>query len=345
MRYHRIRVAGAAAAAIFLLTIGGCGGYKPPPMPPKNAKSQPSPAQAAVAAPAPPKNLLDVRRGFQTKLLDQPRKPPEAPEPPPRVFQLVKYASPAGQLAAYVSPDPGDGRRHPAVLWAHGGFNGIGGYLWEPGTPENDQSVNAFVEAGLVVFCPSWRGENDNPGRWEMFYGEVDDLVAAIDYLARLPYVDPQRIYLAGHGTGGTLTLLGAVATDRFRAAFSFGGAADIDLVVRDGRGYGNTPYDYHSAEESKMRSAVHFVQYLQRPTFYLEGEKSVYGEDALRMERRAKEQNRPFHALIVPGANHTNILEPLTRLVAKKILQDIGPACNITLDAAEVRKAFERKP
>jgi hypothetical protein len=62
-------------------------------------------------------------------------------------------------------------------------------------------------------------------------------------------------------------------------------------------------------------------------------------------MERRAKEQNRPFRALIVPGANHFSILEPLTRLVAKKILQDTGPTCNITLDAAEVRKAFERKP
>ncbi len=50
-------------------------------------------------------------------------------------------------------------------------------------------------------------GENDNPGQFELFYGEVDDAVAAIDYLRSVPYVDPSRIYLAGHSTGGSITL------------------------------------------------------------------------------------------------------------------------------------------
>lgn len=51
---------------------------------------------------------------------------------------------------------------------------------------------------------PSFRGEDRNPGSYEMFYGELEDLDAAYDWLAKQPWVDPDRIYLAGHSTGGT---------------------------------------------------------------------------------------------------------------------------------------------
>lgn len=32
-----------------------------------------------------------------------------------------------------------------------------------------------------------------------MFYGEIEDLEEARKYVASLPYVDPNRIYLVGH--------------------------------------------------------------------------------------------------------------------------------------------------
>ena len=66
---------------------------------------------------------------------------------------------------------------------------------------------------------PSLRGGNDNPGRREGFFGEVDDILAATDYLARQPHVDPKRIYLGGHSTGGTMVMLVAESTDRYCAA------------------------------------------------------------------------------------------------------------------------------
>jgi hypothetical protein len=40
------------------------------------------------------------------------------------------------------------------------------------------------------MMFPSLRGGNDNPGAREGFYGEVDDVVAASEFLARQPYVD-----------------------------------------------------------------------------------------------------------------------------------------------------------
>ena len=73
------------------------------------------------------------------------------------------------------------------------------------------------------MMFPSLRGGNDNPGVREGFFGEVDDVLAAAEYLSKQAFVDPQRIYLGGHSTGGTLVLLVAECSGRFRAVFSFG--------------------------------------------------------------------------------------------------------------------------
>lgn len=55
------------------------------------------------------------------------------------------------------------------------------------------------------MMFPSLRGGNDNPGVKEGFLAEVDDVLAAADFLGKQNYVDPGRIYLGGHSTGGTL--------------------------------------------------------------------------------------------------------------------------------------------
>jgi hypothetical protein len=68
---------------------------------------------------------------------------------------------------------------------------------------------------------PVLRGGNDNQVPKESFLGEVQDVVAAAGHLEDLPYVDSDRIYLGGHSTGGTLALLVAECSDRFRAVCS----------------------------------------------------------------------------------------------------------------------------
>ena len=73
------------------------------------------------------------------------------------------------------------------------------------------------------MMYPSLRGGNNNPGHMESFFGEVDDVLAARALLAKLPYVDPERIYLGGHSTGGTLALLVAECSGAFRGVFAFG--------------------------------------------------------------------------------------------------------------------------
>lgn len=260
-----------------------------------------------------------------------------ADEPDGKAFELIRYPSPAGELAAYLTPDPKDGKKHPAIVWAHGGFGGIGSYFWEPAGKRNDQSARAFRESGIVMMCPSWRGENDNPGRFELFYGEVEDFLAAIEHVKKLPYVDPQRVYIGGHSTGGTMTLLAAVSSDQFRAAFSFGGMIDGVQTLGDGEGYGNTPYDPKSNIDHRLRSPMRYASFIRRPTFYFEGGEYYDEGSAGLMQLRALTHFESFHL----RGDHFDILNPITHLIAEKITRDTGTQCNIRFTKSELQQRY----
>jgi pimeloyl-ACP methyl ester carboxylesterase len=245
MRIFFIKLILFVAAASVSLT--GCDRGSNP-----SASAQSSPAQ---------KTLAEAREGFATKLLRRETVGKPVPEPPPNLFRSVAYQSPMGEMAAYVSTSAGDGRKHPAIIWIAGGFaNSVSEIAWQPGPAGNDQSGSAFREAGIVMMYPSLRGGNKNPGCLEGFYGEVDDVLAAADFLAKLDYVDPGRIYLGGHSTGGTLALLVAESSGRFRSVFSFGPVGDI-------RGYGaeNLPFNISDRREVKLRSPANWLHAARR--------------------------------------------------------------------------------
>jgi dipeptidyl aminopeptidase/acylaminoacyl peptidase len=54
-------------------------------------------------------------------------------------------------------------------------------------------------------------------------------VIAAGQYLATLPYVDPARIYLAGHSVGGTLALLASEMPSPYAAIAAYSGAPSLD--------------------------------------------------------------------------------------------------------------------
>jgi alpha/beta superfamily hydrolase len=291
----------------------------------------------------PDADLMTARRGFKTRVVANKNYEADGPvdQPPRKYFSIVQYPSAVGPLAAYLSPDPGDGKKHPALVYAHGGFGGINGINF------GREEFAPFRDAGYVLFCPSWRGENVNKGQYEMFYGEVDDAVAAVNYLAKQPYVDPSRIYMLGHSTGGTVTLLAAEANAPLRAAFSFGGAPDVAQAE-----YGNTPFDREAENEVRLRSAIHFVKPLKVPTFYFEGDtnpngtpSSGYLPAARRMQALADEANAPFKMYVVKGGTHFNIVQPVSTLLVDKLRADTGEKFDVTITAAEVNKAFASSP
>src|SRR5262249_29248146 len=155
----------------------------------------PNAPAASVARPASgARTLTEERRGFVTKAKDTGPHESAPPKPPAKTFSLERYRAPVGDLWAYVTPRPPGGARRPAIVWISGGFdNGIGDFAWKPQPADDDQSARAFREAGIVLVLPSLRGGSGNPGHRELLFGEVDDVLGAIDYASKLDYVDPAR--------------------------------------------------------------------------------------------------------------------------------------------------------
>ena len=79
--------------------------------------------------------------------------------------------------------------------------------------------------------------------------------------------MDPARLYLGGHSTGGTLVLLVAASSDRFRGVFSFGPVDDVS-------GYGSQflPFNTWSRREIELRSPIYWLHSVRSPTFVFEG-------------------------------------------------------------------------
>ena len=171
---------------------------------------------------------------------------------------------------------------------------------------------------------PSLRGGNKNPGAHESFYGEVNDILSALDYLKEQDYVDPKRLYLGGHSTGGTLALLVAESSDQFRSIFSFG-------PVHDVRAYGayQLVFDISKGKESELRAPVKWLHAISKPTFVFEGTDEPSNIAAVNILRKAS-TNPLIHFYSIHGKNHFSALAPITKVIAGKILLDDGPSSNI---------------
>lgn len=285
-------------------------------------------------------SLPEARAGFQTRLASKERDGSKPDAPPAKLFRLVKFDSPAGKLHAYITPDPGDNRKRPAIVWITGGdCNTIGKGCFEEGSVGNDQSACSYRKAGMVMMFPSMRGGNDNPGYKEGFFGEVDDVLAAVEFLAKQDHVDPKRIYLGGHSTGGTLALLVAAAAPegRFRAVFSFGPAAD---PLRDYQGE-HCPFDQGNQREAELRSPIRWLHSIKCPTYVIEGNKDG---NASSLQALAKASRNPLcHFALVRGPDHFSVLKRANNLIAEKIKKDDGPTCNIELEEGELNGVFAK--
>jgi dipeptidyl aminopeptidase/acylaminoacyl peptidase len=233
-------------------------------------------------------------------------------------LKLVTYPAAPGDMFGYLTKDPGDGKKHPAIIWISGGDTAIGDF-WSPQPKENDQSGAAFREAGLVVFYPSVRGLNGNPGQIEGYYGELDDIVAATAWLKQQRWVDPSRVYLGGHSSGGTMVLLAAEYAGDWKAVFAFG-------AVHDPRGYGAglwgaLPFDPANQDASRLRAPVNWLSSITVPTFLIEGGRQ--GNIGPLQTMRQANQNPLVQFTIGQGCTHFSILRPASEKIADAIVYD----------------------
>jgi dipeptidyl aminopeptidase/acylaminoacyl peptidase len=110
------------------------------------------------------------------------------------------------------------GRRYPLVLYIHGGPHSAYGEGWF------DEFHN-LTGAGMFVLFTNPRGSSGygadftyaTRGRWGK--EDYEDLMKAVDIVARRPDVDSTRMGVTGGSYGGFMTAWVTTRTNRFRAA------------------------------------------------------------------------------------------------------------------------------
>lgn len=136
-------------------------------------------------------------------------------------------------------------RRYPVVFELHGGPHFLRGFAIEV-------SNQLLIESGYLVVCPNPRGSVSWPrdhaeGVWgDWGGGDWNDIMAVVDEVASMPYVDEKRIGVYGYSYGGYLASWAIGQTDRFQAAVI--GAPLTNLVSRIGTadiGYLATEQEY----------------------------------------------------------------------------------------------------
>ncbi len=256
-----------------------------------------------------PEDYARTRSRFRTGLVRRGSAPQGAtPLKKPGDAEEIEYGSGDLRLKAYLSCISNDGRKRAAVVVLHGGF-AFGEGQWEMARP--------FRDAGFVVMMPVLRGENGQAGDFTLFYDEVDDVLAAARaWLAALAHsIDAERIYVCGHSAGGTLTLLAAMTSNRFRAAASLSGSPDLESYLRVSRVL--VPFDASDIREVRLRSPVAYATSFKCPVRLFCGDEEFWVQSSIhRTAMLAKQHGIDAEAIEVPGDHFSSMPEAIRRSI-----------------------------
>jgi dienelactone hydrolase len=228
------------------------------------------------------------------------------PETPPGDVRELRYTSDGRELLAWYAA-PAGARAAPALVYFHGEFSFA---AWD------FEQVRPFLAAGFAVMTPTLRGENGNPGDFELLRGEVDDACAAVRWLASQPEVDRTRLYSVGHSVGGGLSALLSLVPDLPLArTASVGGIYTPRTFVRWASSPDTAPlvrFDPALADEGELRALGANLEDMQRPHRAFVG----LGDEAILDNARAlaaRARLAPFTLTTVEG-DHARSLQPALR-------------------------------
>ncbi|MBL0160891.1 MAG: S9 family peptidase [Bryobacterales bacterium] len=213
--------------------------------------------------------------------------------------------------------------KYPVLFLIHGGPQGAWGesfsFRWNP---------QVFATAGFLVVMPNPRGST---GYGSKFTDEInadwggkayEDIIAVADHVAKLPYVDPERMAAAGGSYGGYMVnwLLGH--TDRFKALISHAGVYDLASMGGETEELWFTTWEFKGhpwqspdiyEKWSPSRSAANF----KTPTLVIHGELDyrVPVGQGLQLFTALQAQKVPSKMILFPDEGHW-VLKPQNSLL-----------------------------
>ena len=163
-----------------------------------------------------------------------------------------------------------------AVLWIHGGPTGQHLRWWDP-------TIQLLANRGLVVLAPNVRGSTgygrafQEANRGDLGGGDLADVMAGADWLAREGIADPSKLGIAGASYGGFMTLFALGRhPDRFQAGVSIVGIASWKTLIENARGdlLAYFSREFPDASMYAERSPITYADRIRAPLLVLQGAK-----------------------------------------------------------------------
>lgn len=201
------------------------------------------------------------------------------------------------------------GERPPLIVHIHGGPTSSVSPVLKPETV-------FWTSRGFGVVDVNYRGSTGFgrvyreklQGQWGIV--DVDDAVAAAEYLASIGEVDGNRLAISGGSAGGYTTLAALAFRDSFAAGASYFGIADIEMLMGDS-------HKFESRYETRLigtdpvvwreRSPIHSVDEISAPVALFQGleDKVVPPNQAVAIAEALADRGIPYVHIEYEGEGH----------------------------------------
>ncbi len=234
--------------------------------------------------------------------------------------EISVEAADYARVSAFVVKPPGfsDTEKYPVIFLIHGGPQGAWGETWT-----YRWNAQVFAGAGYVVVMPNPRGST---GYGQKFIDDInadwggkafDDIMAVVDYVSGLKYVDPDRLAAAGGSYGGYMVNWMLGHTTQFKALVSHDGVFDLRSMAASTEElwfpmweFKGMPWD--NPDLYAKFSPSYFVKDFKTPTLVIHGEQDyrVPLSQALQLFTALQLQHVPSKFLEFPNEGHW-VLQP----------------------------------
>jgi len=224
------------------------------------------------------------------------------------------------QIQSFVVKPPGfsSGQKYPVLMLIHGGPEGEWGESWT-----YRWNAQVFAAAGYVVVMPNPHG---SIGYGQKFTEDVvqdwggkpfDDIMAVTDYVAKLPYVDADRMAAAGGSYGGYMIDWMLGHTTRFKCFVTHAGVYDLRSEAESTEElwfpiweFGGMPWDNPEVYDKWTPSK--FTNEFRTPTLVIHGELDyrIPYTQGLQLYTALQLHKVPSQLLIFPDEGHW-VLKP----------------------------------
>ena len=238
------------------------------------------------------------------------------PEPEPITFRTPSGATARALYFAPANPafrGP-DGELPPLIVESHGGPTGAA-----YSALSLDRAF--FTSRGIAVVDVDYRGSSGYgrpyrdalKGQWGI--ADVEDCVAAAEFLVARGSVDGARLAIRGGSAGGYTTLASLTfRPEVFAAGISHFGIADLELIHNDGHKFESrydegllAPWTEEGRRVFRERSPIHYLDRVRAPMLIFQGmdDRVVPPSQLDAMEAAFAPRGIPYVAMRFEGEGH----------------------------------------